>query len=147
MNFLPQPRHMDTCRNQLNSNNLYLFANSVFFPSVPLWSHTFQQATGQSLLKVVPQDRQCASSLNRGQHHSKETPALWRGEDNQTHLVWPQRRWDGGRHLVWLQAPPTSERFSGGQHREIALKFGATASLRNTCSDSTQAQGVPRLAH
>ena len=44
------------------------------------------------------------------------------------------RQQAGGRYLVWLQALPTNESFSG-QHGESVLQFGVIAYLQNAWSD------------
>lgn len=56
------------------------------------------------------------------------------------------QQWDGGRQESDCRSHPPTKRFSGatqGKHPAV----GATVSLTDACSDSTQAQGGPRLAH
>ena len=100
--------------------------------NTPLWSPS----------RAVPEAWQSASSPDRGQHNSKVSPALGRGEDNHTHQSDCGSSSGLGTDIRSDCSLPTNKRFW-----ENALQFGATTSLANSWSDPTQAQGDPRLTH
>lgn len=67
-----------------------------------------------------------------------------RGRGRQPHTPVPTGCGSGGRADIWSDGRPCSPTNFSGSNKH---KAGATASLANPCSDSTQTQGGPRLAH
>lgn len=91
--------------------------------------------------KSWPQAWQRAKSTDRDLHHSEITPALGRGKDNETYQL-DCDPCSGLGEETWSDCKPRQPmKPLRGQYREITLQFGATLSLPNVWSDSTQGQG------
>ena len=106
------------------------------------WIHPLQYALSWSPSKPGPEDWQCTSSPDRGQYHSKVTPALGRRKENHTH----QSDYGPSSGLgedSWLQVLPINECFSKDNTGKVPCSLGATASLANSWTYSTQAQNSP----
>lgn len=81
----------------------------------PLW-----YALGQNPSKAALQDWQCASSPDKGQHTPKQLLPHGKGKIMPHTSLWP-KRYAGGRHRVWLQAPSTTK----APHRTRQIKCPA----------------------
>lgn len=116
-----------------------LMQTLLILPALPPCSPGVQSSSKPGL-----QAWRGASSPDKGQCHSKMSPAPGGGEDNHTHGSQLAAVVGGGGADIWSEGRPCSPTNFSGSNKH---KAGATESLANPCSDSTQTPGGPRLAH